>query len=98
MGGAVEITPERTPAEITVRLIEIGRNAKVPDPHTVWVVQDPTLYDRELDHLCYAIPVGHLAMFPFGRLHLETQHITFYAYKYRQEALEDAKSRLAKEK
>lgn len=103
MGGIpTEVKPKPTDAEITARLIEIGRNAKVPDPHTVWVVEDPSTYfpfykDRSnLDNVCYAMPVSHFEMFPFSVFNLEKLHIAFYHYKDREAAVEDAIARLAK--
>lgn len=100
MGGVVEVAPTLTPEQITARLIEIGRTP-LPNPHTVWVVEDPSpngpfYKDRsELDNICYTLPVGHLEKFPFSTTRLVQANIAFYPYKYRQEALEDARGRLA---
>lgn len=103
MGGVpTEVKPKLTDAEITARLIEIGRNAKVPDPHTVWVVEDPSTYfpfykDRSnLDNVCYAMPVSHFDVYPFSTFNLERSHIAFYHYKDREAAVADATARLAK--
>ena len=102
MGGGVQVVPPPKPseAEIRARLIELG---KVPlrDPHTVYVVEDPPstglwpYHDRShLDCICYAIPVQHLEIFGWSVPQMEKLHTTFYAYKYRSEAISDATQRL----
>jgi hypothetical protein len=102
MGGLPTVVPPKpTDAEITARLIEIGRTP-MPDPHTVWVVEDPSTYfpfykDRSnLDNVCYAMPVSHFEAYPFSTFNLERSHIAFYHYKDREAAVEDATARLAK--
>jgi|SRR5271166_1837967 len=102
MGGIpVIVPPKPSEAEVTARLIEIGRNATVPNPHTVWVVNDPspsTLFFRDrsdLDNICYPIPVGHMTRFPFSPVLMEKNHTTFYHHKDKEAALKDALLRLA---
>ncbi len=101
MGGIPTVTPPKpTDAEIIARLIEIGRNAKLPDPHTVWVVEDPSTNfpfykDRsELDNICYAMPVSHFEAYPFSRVRLENDHIVFYHYRDYEAAKADAMQRI----
>lgn len=103
MGGEVVVAlPPPTQAEIFARLIEIGKNAKVSEPHTVWVVENPPVSGRffyqdrsDVDNICYAIPVGHLETYPFTPLHLERSSVAFYAYKDYEYAVADAVARLA---
>ena len=97
MGGEVNVVPTLpTQEEVIARLIEIGRDAKVNAIHTVWCVEDPAPLRREFDQLCYAMPVGHLEKFPMAPLHLHTYHMAFYPYKFKEEAVADTLSRMAK--
>lgn len=104
MGGLPTIAPPKpTDAEIIARLIEIGRNAHVPNPHTVWVVENPPVSRRffysdrsDVDNICYALPVGHLELYPFSRIRLENDHIVIYRYEHREDAVADAIHRLAR--
>ena len=103
MGGEVKVaTPPPTQEEIFARLIEIGKNAKVSEPHTVWVVESPPVSGRlfyqdrsDVDNICHAMPVSHFEAYPFSPLHLESASIAFYAYKDHEFAIADAVARLA---
>jgi hypothetical protein len=102
MGGIDPPAPVRSQEEIIAAVIEAGRNASVPNPHTVWVVENvpfgPYPYpDRsDLDNICYALPVGHLERFPFPAARLVRCNIAFYPYKERAAAEADALHRLAR--
>ncbi len=99
MGGIDKPAPKLTDAQYRARLIELG-SIKLPDPHTVWVVEDPSTCfpfykDRsDVDNICYQIPVAHFEKYPFGLHHLMTAHILFY--REYEPAVEDAIERLAK--
>jgi hypothetical protein len=102
MGGIDAPEPKRSEEEIRASLIEIGRNATTPEPHSVWVVEDPHplgLYCHanrsEVDNICYLMPVGHFDAYPIPRQRLENGHIVFYHWKEREAAIEDAVARLA---
>jgi hypothetical protein len=82
--------------EIVARLIEIGRNAHVPNPHTVYTVEDPgeilPFPDRSVvDNICFEMPVGHLERFPFSYARMVRVRMVFYRDK--AAALEDAHAR-----
>lgn len=103
MGGIpTTVVPPPSREEIIARLIEIGRTASVPRPHTVWVVEDPSMsgghyHDRsDVDNICYALPVGHLTEYPFSAFRLQRFNIVFYPYQHREAAVEDALHRLAR--
>lgn len=91
MSLPVEIVIERTDAEIIARLIEIG---KLPQPKTIWVVEDPRYGNTKLDGICYSTTTEHLDMFPYSRMRLEQQHITFYPSEHMEVAKQDALQRL----
>lgn len=100
MGDAVVERPKFTQEEIFARLIELGKNAEVKYPHTIWAVSDPngpSLFDHDksdIDIICYSFPVDHFEAFPFNLANLENDHVLFYREK--EYALEDAAARLAK--
>lgn len=98
MGGQIQEVIKPSIEEIYARLIELGRNAKIPNPHSVWVVesQDSFRYDNrsELDHICYLIPVLHLELFPFSVYRLQSASIVFFAYKDYDAAISEANRRI----
>jgi hypothetical protein len=97
MGGIPTTVPvPPTQEEIIARLIEIGKNAHVPNPHTVYMVEDPTeilpFPDRTVeDNIFHAIPIGHFEIFKFSISRMERLRATFY--RDREAALEDARAR-----
>jgi hypothetical protein len=95
MGGIDAPAPKLSEEELRERLIRIG-NTPFPDPHTLWVVEDPRPRAQELDQICYPLGVTHMEMFPFLTKHLVDSHITFYHPNNREDAIADAIHRLAK--
>jgi hypothetical protein len=100
MGGIPPTTVPVPPTqeEIIARLIEIGRNAHVPDPHTIYMVEDPgeilPFPSRTVeDNIFHAIPIGHFAVFKFSEHRMAQVRATFY--RDREAALEDARARAA---
>src|ERR1035441_4606252 len=99
MGGIDPPAPVRSQEEIIAAVIEAGRIAQVPRVHTAWCVQDPnvsTMFYRDrsdLDNICRQVPYYHLDK--FSSLTMTRNHTTFYAYKDREAAVEDALHRLA---
>lgn len=96
MGGEIKQVALPTREEVIARLIEIGRMATTAEVHTVWMVEDPGPLRTEFDQLCHAVPVGHLEKFPIAPLHLDLYHMAFYPYKFREEAVADTLSRMAR--
>lgn len=102
MGGLDPAVVKASDAEVRQRLIDIGKNAGVPAVHTVWCVEDPSpngpfYKDRsDVDNICYAIATIQFQEFYSGTSHLFAKHIALYPYKYREEAVADAVSRLAR--
>lgn len=93
--------PKLTDEEYRARPIQIGNDAKVSDPHTVWVVESPSANfpffknRSDVDNICYAMPVSHFDIYPSNRLTMELARMTFYHYRDREAAVEDALTRLA---
>lgn len=100
MGGpAAPVAPPPSMEEIIARVIEIGRNAHVPNPHTVYTVEDPgeiLPYPSRspLDNIFFAMPVGHMTAFKWSYHRMVSVRMAFY--RDREAALEDARSRLEK--
>jgi hypothetical protein len=79
--------------EIIARVIELGRDAIVPDPHTVYIVEDPGKIlpypsRSRVDNICYALPIEHLTKFPYSYVRMVRTRMTFY--RHREAALADA--------
>ncbi len=86
--------------EIVARLKEIGANAAVPNPHTIYMVEDPSpilaYQDRSVADNCFtAVPIGHFELFKFSMHRMVLYRATFY--RDREAAWQDAEAR-AKEK
>lgn len=103
MGGLPVVSfVELSDAEVTARLIEAGNYIYQMNPHTVYVVENPSpngpfFKERsDVDNICYAIPVSHLEQYPFSSIRLQECNIAFYHYKYKDDAIADAVSRLIK--
>ena len=103
MGGLDPAVAKATDAEVRQRLIDIGSNAGLgPGPNTVWVVEDPSpggpfYKDRsDVDNICYAMAPIQFETFYSGVSHLFSKHVALYPYQYREEAVADAVSRLAR--
>ena len=97
MGGIPTTVPvPPTMEEIIERLKEIGRNAHVPNPHTIYMVEDPPeilpFPDRTVeDNIFHSIPTGHFSIFKFSIHRMTLLRATFY--RDREAALEDARVR-----
>ncbi len=101
MGGIDPVAPKKSEEEIRAGAIAAGQNCEVPNPHTVFVVNNPsaaTLFyagRSDIDNICYAVPIDHLSFFKWSPIRMERYNTTFYAYKDRESAMEDALQRLA---
>ena len=99
MGGiptTVVVPP--TQEEVIARLLELGRETAVPDPHTVYIVEDAEIvlaYPSRsvVDNCFHAMPVGHLTAFKFS-VHRMTRLRTAF-YRDREAAFQDATGRAA---
>jgi hypothetical protein len=84
--------------EIIARVVAAGREAQVPDPHTVYTVEDPgeiLPYPSRsiIDNIMFAMPVEHMTKFPFSYVRMVRVRMVFY--RDREAALQDATARAA---
>ena len=101
MGGIDPVAPKKSQEEIIAGAIAAGQNCAVPNPHTVWVVNNPapdTLFYRDrsdLDNICFQVPIGHLTGYIWPYISMQKNSTAFYHYKDKDAAIEDALQRLA---
>lgn len=90
------VAPKLTHEEVRARLIKIGEEAFVPNPHTVLVVQDAMPLEYSLEKICCTMPVAFFEIHQYSLIQLQHRNIAFFPYKYKEEAENEASKRIVK--